>query len=240
MFAVSHTSVRSARMVNEARFQAASRDQNVSSLDPRCGGACALENQGGPTLEVLGVASVGRQRFTPQPRKNVRYQVLDTISYYTGPHQFKTGFDFNFIRQASRTSRCTSADGTSSVPFRRRRRLFSDFRPSMCRPSWPCSWAYPDGTFRDTATRPRRTTTRTFHCSPRMTGACLRGSQRNSACGTRCRRGTTSPTTSLATRRRTRSRATRTTSHRGWASCGTRSATGQRPCTAPTASTTTI
>ena len=59
--------------------------------------SCTAENQGGPTLEVLGVASVGRQRFTPQPRKNLRYQVLDTVSYFTGPHQFKAGFDFNYI-----------------------------------------------------------------------------------------------------------------------------------------------
>jgi hypothetical protein len=97
MFALSHLWIRSARVVNEARFQIAGRDQTVDSLDPRCGGPCTLENQGGPTLEVLGVASVGRQRFTPQPRKNVRYQVLDTLSVFTGPHQFKTGFDFNYI-----------------------------------------------------------------------------------------------------------------------------------------------
>ena len=97
MFAVSHMAVRSSGLVNELRFQVASRDQTIDSLDPRCGGPCTLETQGGPTLEVLGVASVGRQRFTPQPRRNVRYQVLDTISIFRGPHQFKTGFDFNYI-----------------------------------------------------------------------------------------------------------------------------------------------
>ena len=97
MFALSHLWVGSAKMVNETRFQVADRDQTVNSLDPKCGGVCTLENQGGPTLEVLGVASVGRQRFTPQPRKNRRYQVLDTVSYFTGPHQFKAGFDFNYI-----------------------------------------------------------------------------------------------------------------------------------------------
>jgi hypothetical protein len=97
MFALSETSVRSARMVNELRFQVANRDQVVNSLDPKCGGLCTLENQGGPTLEVLGVASVGRQRFTPQPRKNIRVQVLDTVSYYRGGHQMKGGFDFNYI-----------------------------------------------------------------------------------------------------------------------------------------------
>lgn len=97
MFALSHLWVGSAKVVNETRFQVANRDQRVNSLDPRCGGPCALENQGGPTLEVLGVASVGRQRFTPQPRSNQRFQVLDTVTYLTGSHQFKTGFDFNYI-----------------------------------------------------------------------------------------------------------------------------------------------
>ncbi len=103
MFAASETSVRSSKMVNELRFQAALRDQTVRSLDPLCGGECTLENQGGPTLEVLGFASVGRQRFTPQPRKNTRYQVLDTVSYYTGAHQMKAGFDFNFIDQSEQS-----------------------------------------------------------------------------------------------------------------------------------------
>ena len=97
MFALSNLSAGSSRMVNELRFQVADRDQTVNSLDPKCGGVCTLENQGGPTLEVLGVASVGRQRFTPQPRKNTRYQVLDTVSYLAGRHQLKTGFDFNYI-----------------------------------------------------------------------------------------------------------------------------------------------
>ena len=98
MFALSHLRVGSAKMVNETRFQVAGRDQTVDFARSRSAAAlCTLENQGGPTLEVLGVASVGRQRFTPQPRKNDRYQVLDTVSYFTGPHQFKAGFDFNYI-----------------------------------------------------------------------------------------------------------------------------------------------
>ena len=102
MFALSHLWVGSANMVNETRFQIAHRDQTINSLDPKCPNAvCTLENQGGPTLEVLGVASVGRQRFTPQPRNNVRYQVLDTVSYVTGAHQFKGGFDFNYINAIS-------------------------------------------------------------------------------------------------------------------------------------------
>jgi hypothetical protein len=100
MGAASLMSIRSARTVNELRFQIASRDQTVNSLDPACGGVCVREDEGGPTLEVLGFASVGRQRFTPQPRKATRVQIIDTLSYYTGPHQFKGGIDFNHINQS--------------------------------------------------------------------------------------------------------------------------------------------
>ena len=69
----------------------------MDSLDPNCGGPCTAENQGGPTVEMLGVASVGRQRFTPQPRLNDRYEVLDTLSLLRGNHQLKAGIDFNYV-----------------------------------------------------------------------------------------------------------------------------------------------
>jgi len=48
--------------------------------------------------EIVGVASVGRQRFTPQPRKNVRYQLKDTVSFFSGTHSTKFGFDVNEVR----------------------------------------------------------------------------------------------------------------------------------------------
>lgn len=97
MGAVGHTAVLSQKLVNELRVQVASRDQRVNSLDPLCSGECDRNDEGGPTLEIIGVASVGRHRFTPQPRKNVRFQVLDSVSWYTGSHQFKFGFDWNYI-----------------------------------------------------------------------------------------------------------------------------------------------
>ncbi|MPY88350.1 MAG: TonB-dependent receptor [Luteitalea sp.] len=97
VFAASHTAVVSNRMVHELRFQYARRDQDVNALDPACGGPCVGENQGGPTVEITGVASFGRHRFTPQPRLNERYQVVDTLSVISGRHQIKTGFDFNYI-----------------------------------------------------------------------------------------------------------------------------------------------
>ena len=96
MLSAAHTLV-FGKWVNEARFQFARRDQEVNSLDPNCGGPCIGENQGGPTIEILGVASAGRQRFTPQPRSNDRYQVLDTLSLIRGNHQLKAGVDFNYV-----------------------------------------------------------------------------------------------------------------------------------------------
>src|SRR4029453_3674836 len=52
---------------------------------------------GGPTLELPGVASVGRQRFTPQLRKNDRYQLTETMSVASGPHLLKAGIDLNYL-----------------------------------------------------------------------------------------------------------------------------------------------
>jgi hypothetical protein len=51
----------------------------------------------GPTIEILGVASAGRQRFTPQPRLNNRYQLLDTLSLLRGNHQMKAGIDYSYV-----------------------------------------------------------------------------------------------------------------------------------------------
>jgi hypothetical protein len=93
----SQTDILSPRWVNEARVQFAREDQMIQSLDPNCGGQCIGNDQGGPTLELTGVASVGRQRFTPQPRLNERIQVVDTVSYFGGNHAVKAGLDFNYI-----------------------------------------------------------------------------------------------------------------------------------------------
>jgi hypothetical protein len=95
--AAAQTDILSPRWVNEARVQFAHQKQDINSLDPNCGGPCLTDAQGGPTLEVTGVASVGRQRFTPQPRTNDRFQVTDTISFFGGGHSAKAGIDFNYI-----------------------------------------------------------------------------------------------------------------------------------------------
>jgi hypothetical protein len=94
----SQSNVFSGRWVNEARVQYARQDQEINSLDPRCGGPCDGPGDGGPTIEVTGVASVGRQRFTPQPRLSNRIQAMNTVSLFAGAHQIKTGVEFNHIR----------------------------------------------------------------------------------------------------------------------------------------------
>jgi hypothetical protein len=95
-FAGAVTSVRQ-RFVNELRFQIARRDQEVRSLDSGCNGPCADHTQGGPALEIVGVARVGRHNFLPQRRNNIRYQVLDTVSLERGRHLVKAGFDVNLV-----------------------------------------------------------------------------------------------------------------------------------------------
>lgn len=98
--AASQTDTFMERWINELRGQFAKEDQLIESLDPNCGsGGCGSNNfAGGPTVEITGVASVGRQRFTPQPRHNKRYQVKDTVSFFNGTHSAKAGFDFNYVR----------------------------------------------------------------------------------------------------------------------------------------------
>ena len=85
------------RWINELRGQYARENQMIESLDPNCGGPCDDNLKGGPTVEIVGFASAGRQRFTPQPRRNQRYQLKDSLSYYNGKHSAKVGFDFNDV-----------------------------------------------------------------------------------------------------------------------------------------------
>jgi hypothetical protein len=103
MLAASHTAVLSSRMVNEARFQVAGRRQQVRGLDPTCEGPCDQDDEGGPTVEIGGVANAGRNRVTPQIRNNVRFQALNTISYQSGAHFWKAGIDLNVVDHSTST-----------------------------------------------------------------------------------------------------------------------------------------
>ena len=69
----------------------------MQSLDPGCGGPCDSTFEGGPTLELSGIASIGRQRFTPQTRRNDRYPVMETASFFRAGHTVKAGAEFNHM-----------------------------------------------------------------------------------------------------------------------------------------------
>lgn len=100
MVAATHTIVPSSRIINELRGQVAQRSQDVFSLDPTCMGPCDRVDRGGPGIEVIGFATAGRHRFTPQPRENLRYQLLNTTTYVAGNYQLKFGGDYNYINHS--------------------------------------------------------------------------------------------------------------------------------------------
>jgi len=89
------------RTLNEFRTQLVYRDQTVFPLDPNCNGKCDRDDAGGPTLELAGVASVGRQRFSPQPRETLRYQVVDTFSLAHRDGLLKMGGDYSAVPHLS-------------------------------------------------------------------------------------------------------------------------------------------
>jgi hypothetical protein len=92
------TSVLSTTALNEVRVQLVDYDVYLNSLDPNCNGPCLREDQGGPNVEVTGVAGLGRQRTTPLVRESLRTQVVDTFSAYRGNHELKAGVDFSDVR----------------------------------------------------------------------------------------------------------------------------------------------
>ena len=91
------TDVFSPRWLNEFRTQFAHERQAIDALDPACGGPCDTPEQGGPTLEITGVASVGRQRITPNRRLTRHVQLLETLSYVGGAHHVKLGGEYTHI-----------------------------------------------------------------------------------------------------------------------------------------------
>jgi hypothetical protein len=97
MVAAMHGYTLTSRLYNDLRVQVASRNQVVRSLDSACGGPCIDETMGGPQVNVAGVANLGRQEYTPQTRRSLRFQVLDTLSWQHGAHHIKAGFDFSTV-----------------------------------------------------------------------------------------------------------------------------------------------
>jgi hypothetical protein len=94
--AAAHAWVMSGTTVNELRLHWVNRPWSLIPLDPACNGECDRDDEGGPTLEVLGVANVGRQRTAPGRRDTVMYQAVDAFTHVQGAHQIKGGVDFRF------------------------------------------------------------------------------------------------------------------------------------------------
>ena len=181
-----------------------------NSLDPRCGGACTLENQGGPTLEVLGVASVGRQRFTPQPRQE---HALSGARHRQLLHAARIS-----SRRASISTTSTRAE--QSLPLHFGGRYIFGSIPAAVAPQLGLPPVEVPADRRGAARRSRalRAGLRRFRRAVHLQRlfavragrlahhAAPDGESR--ACAIRCRSGPTLPTPSPATRRRTRSPAT--------------------------------
>lgn len=89
--------------VNEARGQVARHDQQTLALDPRCGGPCRSESEGGPEIIIPGVATLGRNIYEPTVRDNWRLQVSDIVSHASGSHMVKAGASFTHLDQRART-----------------------------------------------------------------------------------------------------------------------------------------
>ena len=89
--------------VNEARGQVARHDQQTLALDPRCGGPCTTESEGGPEVVIPGIATLGRNIYEPTVRDNWRLQISDLVSHASGSHMVKAGASFTYLDQRART-----------------------------------------------------------------------------------------------------------------------------------------
>jgi hypothetical protein len=83
-FALTGTSVFSADLSNEVRVLYADRDHSLVSLDARRS----------PQVTILGVATIGTQRFLPQPRQTDVLQFFDAVSFFRGKSTYKAGVDY--------------------------------------------------------------------------------------------------------------------------------------------------
>ena len=135
-------------------------------MDPTCSGPCNQIDEGGPTVEVAGVANVGRQRFTPQPRTKIRYQALQTFTYFAGRIN---------SRGVSTTTSSTSRDGSLPLHFGGQVRVFrvarnSGLLPAPVSPSRRLPPDFPRLMFRATAILPRWPIIRMCRSLARTTG----------------------------------------------------------------------
>jgi Carboxypeptidase regulatory-like domain/TonB dependent receptor len=86
---VSMNSVLSNKLLNEFRVQIG---RDFEAQEP---------NAPGPSTTVTGGVSFGMPNFLPRPKypDERRYQFIDNVSYYFGPHSLKAGMDINYVRE---------------------------------------------------------------------------------------------------------------------------------------------
>ncbi|HEV2884210.1 MAG TPA: TonB-dependent receptor [Pyrinomonadaceae bacterium] len=84
-FAASVASTLSSSTVNEARFAFGRRKATFDSQIP------------GTAIQIIGVAFLGSNPFSPVDRTEKRFQFADNVNHLWGNHAFKFGGDINFI-----------------------------------------------------------------------------------------------------------------------------------------------
>jgi hypothetical protein len=87
-----HTTVLTARALNEARFQFSRRRVEWDTT--------AYSQLGTPAVDRPS-GRWGKATNMPQGRREERYQFIDNFSYSRGQHDFKTGFDISLIQVRS-------------------------------------------------------------------------------------------------------------------------------------------
>lgn len=92
------TAAPSGQWLHDLRFQSARDKDRTMPLDPNCQAACDLDDEGGPAVDVLGVASVGRNTNAPGSSDFRYLQILDTVSRYGERHDLRAGVDFGLRR----------------------------------------------------------------------------------------------------------------------------------------------
>jgi hypothetical protein len=90
------TRIQTSRLFNDLRVHYSQSFWDEIPLDPRCGGPCEGDDQGGPGVDVFGAASVGRLASAPSHSRARKIQVVDTVSYYRGAHLLKFGADIGY------------------------------------------------------------------------------------------------------------------------------------------------
>lgn len=85
-FVATLNSTLSSTVLNEARFQFASRRATFRSQNPDA-----------VAFNISGTAFIGRELFSPVVRTETRYQFTDNINVIAGNHTFKFGADYNDI-----------------------------------------------------------------------------------------------------------------------------------------------